>query len=623
MKNKLISYLKRNKVTEPNQVDRLLISAFITTNNIRVVNNNLILKNLISHDNHSESLLLDELLTIISNEFQIFGFEELIKLFEFVISPSDRVVNGAVYTPSHIRKYITDISLKSLDKIGDNLSVADISCGCGGFLFTACIFLKKTTNLDYYTIFKNHIYGVDIQRYSVNRTKLLLTLLALYHNEDRYEFIFNLYVGDSLSFNWRSHIKGFNGFDIIIGNPPYVCSRNLSEHTKKELKKWSVSSSGNQDLYIPFFQIGFENLSKNGVLGYITMNSFFKSLNGRSLREYFHQNAIFMRVIDFGSEQIFYSKNTYTCICILKKNKLGSIEYCHSNSELIKTDNISFEKIDYNSLDHKKGWNLRNNKLMDKIESTGIPFGEFYKTRHGIATLKNSVYIFKPKEYDDEYYYINKGNKTYKIEKGICRDVVNSNKLSGKYTLRDLNEKLIFPYTDKDNPEILPESFMKINYPYAYNYLLDNKNILDMRDKGKNKNYPCWYAYGRSQSLQRIKNKLFLPKISKTSPNSIISTDENLMFYNGIAIIGHSLRELLLIQKIISSRLFWYYIKKTSKPYSSDYFSLNGNYINNFGIYQFSSHEIDYIIAENDNEKLDDFIESKYGITVPKNLPTE
>ena len=586
-------------------------------NNIKITKNKFILKYIVSAENTNEHELLGELLNIVKDEFLDFGFEELIKLFEFVISPSDRVVNGAVYTPYNIREFITSSSFNYFSE-KESLSVADISCGCGGFLFTACSFIKNQTNKSYQYIFKNNIHGLDIQEHSVTRTKILLSLLAIANGEDIPEFTFNIYSGDSLSFDWNHHIKSFSGFDLIIGNPPYVCSRNLSEATKTLLKNWSVCSSGNPDLYIPFFQIGLENLSKDGVMGYITMNSFFKSLNGRAIREYFHKNNILLKIIDFGSEQLFESKNTYTCICFLRKVELGSIYYTSANSKAISSNNLLFEKISYDNLNHKKGWNLRNNHIMQKIESTGKPFGEIYKTRHGLATLKNNIYIFKPTHQDQTYYYISTDeNKKYKIEKKICRDVINSNKLSSNYTLGDLTEKIIFPYDDGENPKIIPEKKMIEEFPFAYAYLSSKKDILHLRDKGNNEYYPSWYAYGRTQSLQKIKNKLFLPKISKSSPYSIISTDENLMFYNGIAIVGHSLDELILIQKIINTRLFWYYISSTSKPYSSNYFSLNGNYIKNFGVYEFSSQDIAYIISEDDKDRLNHFIESKYEVKVP------
>lgn len=54
----------------------------------------------------------------------------------------------------------------------------------------------------------------------------------------------------------------------------------------------------------------------------------------------------------------------------------------------------------------QKGWNLKDNKTISKIESTGIPFGELYQTRHGIATLKNDIYIFRPVDEDNDFFYL-------------------------------------------------------------------------------------------------------------------------------------------------------------------------------------------------------------------------
>jgi hypothetical protein len=86
------------------------------------------------------------------------------------------------------------------------------------------------------------------------------------------------------------------------------------------------------------------------------------------------------------------------------------------------------------------------------------------------------------------------------------------------------------------------------------------------------------------------------------------------MFYNGQAIIGHSENEMLLIKKIMESRLFWYYIKTTSKPYTSNYYSLNGNYIRNFGICQLDNDELNFVLNEQDRNVLDTFFERKYDI---------
>ncbi|NWL02512.1 N-6 DNA methylase [Flavobacterium collinsii] len=593
-------------------VDRLIISAFLALNNIDVEHNHFILTYRIEEEDQQEFDILHDFLTVLNNDIRTFDIEALIELFEFVISPSDRIVNGAIYTPSDIRNYIVEQSLYEREWQLEDIKISDISCGCGGFLYTAARELKRRTQNSYEHIYQNQIFGLDIQEYSVTRSRLLLSLLALSEGEDVEQFHFNIHHGDTLVFNWNNIYPNFEGFQIIVGNPPYVRVRNLDDAVKENLQNWAVCASGNPDLYIPFFQIGFESLAPNGVLGYITMNSFFKSLNGRALRSYFAENNVAVKIIDFGTLQIFQSKSTYTCICFLENTQQEFVEYYKSIDRELPMDRDDYIRIDYNSLNARSGWNLNNNELISKIEATGRPLGEIYKTRHGIATLKNDLYIFKPVAEDEDFYYLQNGN-LYPIEKGICRDIFNSNKLSRSVDIEQNMEKVLFPYSNDDRPKVMEEDFLREKFPMAYNYLLHKKSILATRDKGYGK-YEKWFAFGRTQSLEKMGNKLFFPKFSDKIPSYVISNDNDLLFYNGQAIIGHSDEEMLLIKKIMESRIFWYYIKTTSKPYTSNYYSLNGNYIKNFGIPDFSEEQIDFLINEHDKQVVDDFLEDFYNV---------
>ncbi|MDV3719763.1 N-6 DNA methylase [Elizabethkingia anophelis] len=601
-----------NKSYLPFDVDRLITSAFIKINKLSVFNNALLKEYIIDNNDYEEYQDLQKLVIYIEEEFVSFNIERLIEFFEFVISPSDRIVNGAIYTPAEIREYIVN---QAFDREGDalqNAKIADISCGCSGFLYTAAKELKRRTDNSYQYIFQNQIFGLDIQEYSVTRSELLLSLLALSEGEDIQEFNFNIHQGDTLVFNWGEHYVNFEGFQIIVGNPPYVRTKNLEDSVKENLRNWAVCQTGNPDLYIPFFQIGYECLAPNGILGFITMNTFFKSLNGRALRNYFEENRATVRIIDFGTLQIFKSKSTYTCICFLENAEQNFVEYYKSVKKELPISKNQYSRINYQNLNAKNGWNLNNNEIISRIEAIGEPFGKKYKTRHGIATLKNDIYIFKPVAEDDDFFYLQNGS-LYPIEKGICKDILNSNKLSRDIDFDSVKEKVLFPYDNEVKPKALEEELLREQFPNAYEYLRIKKNILAGRDKGEGK-YEKWFAFGRTQSLEKVTNKLFFPKFSDKTPKYLISDNVDLLFYNGQAIVGHSDEEMRLIKKILESRLFWYYIKTTSKPYSSAYYSLNGMYIKNFGIPNFTDEDISFIINEKQQNIIDEFLEDYYSV---------
>jgi len=564
-----------NKIDDPLTVNRLLVSIFLIHKNISIVKNNLI-KQLIIQKSDSLYKILHELSNILNKHNQKLCFEPLLELFEFVISPSDKLVNGAIYTPIKIRNYITKESFKQMNSRSyEDIKIVDISCGCGGFLIDASRVLKNKTDKSYKEIFEENIFGADIQEYSVERTKILLSLLSI--DEDIEEIEFNIKLENSLIPTWDK-----NSFDLILGNPPYVCSRNMDGNTKKLIQEWSTCRTGHPDLYIPFFQIGYELLKDNGILGYITVNSFINSVNGRAIREYFEKEKALLKIVDFGDEQIFKSRMTYTCLCFIKKNHNGLVSYIQEKSNTLKElHKLEFIEEKYEDLDSFKGWNLKNNNFIKEIESRGTPFGKIYDTKSGIATLKNHIYIFKPIKEDEKYYY--RDEKT-PIERDVCKDIINSNKLAKYDNFDALVEKIIFPYThDNDGkPVFIKRDEFKKKYPMAYKYLLTNKELLSTRDKANGK-YLDWYAFGRSQSLEKRKEKLFFPQLVKKGFKTFYSKDKNLYFYNGMCAYASN-KELVNLQKTMKSKEFWKYIENKAKHYASGYYGLGRNYLKDFGI---------------------------------------
>ena len=137
----------------------------------------------------------------------------------------------------------------------------------------------------------------------------------------------------------------FEGFDVIIGNPPYInleklkadssIYANMHRTNEKGITQKTYQTHDSQgDLYALFIERGMHLLRKGGYLSYIVPNKWEKVKYGRPLRELFLDKNLY-QLIDFGNNQVFEDATTYTCIIRMRKETNRGILY-HS---LIKTIN--------------------------------------------------------------------------------------------------------------------------------------------------------------------------------------------------------------------------------------------------------------------------------------------
>ena len=624
MQKDVVTYLRRYS-DDLRMSNKLIVGAFLAANGIEVKRNNLIRECIKDND----VSIVKEFTSLIISKNGKYELEDVTELFETTIPLGDVVTNGAVYTPKYIKDYIVSDAIKSIGKSDlKSVTFSDISCGTGAFLQTVVEQLKLKTEKTYYQIFAENIYGLDISDYTIERAKILLALLAISKGEDIEQFSFNLYVGNALNYNWNRFFLDFKGFDVVIGNPPYVRAKHISKESKKLMQNWEVTKSGNSDLYIPFFEIGLNNLKESGYLGFITVNTFKRSVNARNLRGYFKSNKLDVSIIDFGSEQIFENKSTYTCIVSISKTKSDNVKYVKACSDDIKSNSLKpNSEIDYELLNTNKGWLLNKNKVLrniEKLENTGISLGKKHPIKNGLATLSNDIFIFKPVDEDDKYYY-HQNSKLHKIEKEICRDIIKPNRLKSESEIPEIKEKIIFPYQSdnkqlnmfegtKEKLNVFDEEYFQDNFPKAYEYLKNNQQQLFNRDKGKPKKYK-WFEFGRSQAINDYGKKLLFPYMS-SQPYFVYTNQEDLLLYAGYAIFCESERELKVLKRILESDVFWYYIKNTSKPYSGNFYALAKNYVKDFGICSLSKEEEDFLLETNSFKERNGFLAKKYEVLI-------
>jgi len=121
------------------------------------------------------------------------------------------------------------------------------------------------------------------------------------------------------AFEWRFEFPevlnddgDFVGFDVVIGNPPYIRQEELKDF-KTYYKANYKLHSGTTDIYVYFIEKGFGILKNNGVFTYIMPNKFMQAGYGRPARKFFLENNL-IEIIDFGDFQVFDEATTYTCI---------------------------------------------------------------------------------------------------------------------------------------------------------------------------------------------------------------------------------------------------------------------------------------------------------------------
>ncbi|MEJ3841450.1 Eco57I restriction-modification methylase domain-containing protein [Campylobacter jejuni] len=224
-----------------------------------------------------------------------------------------------------------------------------------------------------------------------------------------YDNIFNL--ESNHPFEWRFEFPeildddgNFKGFDLIIGNPPYIRQEELKELKPHLAKNYKVYK-GTSDIYTYFYELGFNVLKDNGVLSYITSNKYTRAGYGEALREFLLKNVKVLECTDLNGIKVFDSATVDTSILCFEKSKSkdNKFKYLALSNEILKTCAYDiglykdFAEFSQNSLS-KESFTFSDENtsaLKAKIERIGTPLKEWQGLNiyRGILTGYNEAFI--------------------------------------------------------------------------------------------------------------------------------------------------------------------------------------------------------------------------------------
>jgi hypothetical protein len=375
--------------------------------------------------------------------------------------------SGVIYTPKDIVDYMIDLAKPTPEE-----TIVEPSCGHGVFVFSLFDYMKKNYDLkgsDLYYWFMQQVTCVD---FSENTVAELREMLSIYFEKEMKvsnfpESFTNVKFQDSL-FNKDKP------YDLAIGNPPYVRTKNLEpEYLDKLRKAFKSCEKGNIDIYYAFIERYFK-MSKR--ICFITPNGFLNNMSGKRLYSLINNNI--STLIDFKDKLVFKDARTYTTIFIAERDvTFTGRQYGNDIDQILEYKENPIETA---------ALNIKNADVLS-----------------GIATLADFVYLVK--KGDDGKFYATFDTIDYEIEKDILAPYFKITKIKSDVFEHDY---MICPYDS--NYRIISEDTMRSKYPMTMAYLDVTRKRLMQRDKGKTSKYDSWYAYGRKQGLHKISSKKVL-----------------------------------------------------------------------------------------------------------------
>ncbi|MCG9874850.1 MAG: Eco57I restriction-modification methylase domain-containing protein [Leptospiraceae bacterium] len=483
-------------------------------------------------------------------------------------------------------------------------------------------------------ILKSCIYGVDIDAQAVEVTKMSLSLKAL-ENTNHYEVynertLFhttilptlegNIKCGNSLvgtdiyediklfsisdkekskinAFDWRYEFSNIlnprnnesekeNGFDCIIGNPPYIRIQALKEISPETVlyynSTYETGKIGNYDIYILFVEQALKVLLNNrGLFGFILPSKFFTTDYGEALRSLIIKGSHLSQIIDFKHEQVFDGPSTYTCLLFLSKMNTSGFTYrvC-SPPNSIKNSGNDEQIFDHSSLLENNTWVFSTTEeklILKKLSQNTLKLLELpCAISRGSSSGNDSVFIVKKSK--DKYE--TKNGEVINLEPALLKIPLYATDFN-RYSFNPLNdERIIFPYVINNKGfELIQEKELKREFPNVYSYLLENKKLLEKR-----KQFSSWYSFSAPRSLNlHTKADIVIPLLANSGIFALIP-DESKEMYCLMASGGFSITiqnkdySPYYILGLLNSKLLFWNLRKISNIFRGGWITCTKQY---------------------------------------------
>ncbi len=351
-------------------------------------------------------------------------------------------------------------------------------------------------------------------------------------------------------------VKNYMTYDYVVGNPPYVRIQNLPDNQKRMLDELYEATTGNYDIYCPFYERGLDWLrDSTGELGFITSNQFFVTNYGEGLRNVIRKQSKVQKVCDFRDVPLFDGATNYPAILFLspesdsKTRKNNEIRCIRLNGDVDRNEDSLTDRVmskvrqhegesgyegkyvqvfDYPQDDLDNGyWSFcppEERAVLRKVRQKGesqvhnVTDAIFHGTQPGwnktyVVTSVNADRI-SSSDTGDTVTIVPRGeSKEYEIETDLLRPWLQGRDVQ-RWRCEWTGQHVILPYRiekrdDGIEVDVYSPEYLKENLPKTWDYFKSHEGVLKSREGGMMADREDWYAFTYPKSHHRFEQ----PKI--------------------------------------------------------------------------------------------------------------
>jgi type I restriction-modification system DNA methylase subunit len=399
------------------------------------------------------------------------------------------------------------------------------------------------------------------------------------------EFDFRLYFG--------TVFEEQGGFDVVIGNPPYVRQESHSTLSKEEKKQFETYY-GTADLYVYFIERGMQLLREAGLFCYIVSNKWMRARYGKPLRQWLKRQNL-VELIDFKDLPVFQGTIAYPCILRMRR------EESDTEFRAVEVDDLGYEDlsvyvkqngfdIEYRFL-HEKGWSLvdeGSQSLIDTLEDSGESLGNYLdgKIHFGIKTGLNDAFIISPEKRDELV------ERDPRSEERI-REFPKGKDLKGPYApIPERRYLVFFPngWTDAHAPDDRDEwAWLQEQYPAITDHLAPfEKRARERWDQGE-----YWWELRACSYYDEFEEpKILYPSVADRGSFTL---DRKGVFADKTCYFIPSDDKYLL--GVLNSSLLFFYFSNIAVERQNGFYEYLTQYVERFPIYEIDENDPNDVAA--------------------------